>query len=345
MSIVLEPGNVRSGHSVPYKYYVGRTFNLANVARGTQRPRIDELPMTLPLRGLPTDLGLLLMAAIWGVNFTVLKVVLGDLDPLALNALRFPLASLALWTLVRQLPGSSRPKPADVAQVLVLGVLGNVAYQLCFIFGLDWTLAGNSALLLATTPIWTVILSSAIGHERPGTWVFAGIIGTFAGMFLVIAGRGDGLDFGSNSLRGDILMVMSAILWSIYTVGGRNLIGHYGALRMTAWTLWAGTPFLMLMGVPSLLRTDFSSVSIGAWLGVVYSGLMAISVAYPLWYRGVQRLGNSRTAVYSSLVPVAALITAWIWLGEVPSVRQIAGAAVILVGLSVARLSQSPKPS
>ena len=80
-------------------------------------------------------------------------------------------------------------------------------------------------------------------------------------------------------------------------------------------------------------------------MGVLYSGVMAIAVAYLLWYRGVQRLGNSRTAVYSNLVPVTALITAWIWLGEVPSGPQIAGAAVILAGLSVARLPQSPEPS
>jgi len=285
------------------------------------------------------------MAAIWGVNFSVLKVILRDLDPLALNALRFPLASLALWTLVRRLPGASRPKPADVVRVLVLGVLGNIAYQLCFIFGLDWTLAGNASLLLATTPIWTVVLSSAVGHERPGKWVFIGIIGTFAGMFLVIKGRGDALDFGNSSVRGDLLMVMSAILWSIYTVGSRKLVREYGALRMTAWTLWAGTPLLVLMGVPALLGTDFGVVSTGAWFGVLYSGVMAIAIAYLLWYRGVQRLGNSRTAVYSNLVPVAALITAWVWLGEVPSGPQAAGAAVILAGLSVARLSQSPEPS
>lgn len=301
--------------------------------------------MTLRTRGLPTDLGLLFMAAIWGVNFSVLKVVLRDLDPLALNALRFPLASLALWTLVRRLPGASRPKPGDVVRILALGIFGNIAYQLCFIFGLDWTLAGNASLLLATTPIWTVILSSAVGHERPGTWVFAGILGTFAGMFLVIAGRGDALDFGNDSLRGDLLMVVSAILWSIYTVGGRTLVRKYGALRMTTWTLSAGTPVLVLMGVPSLLSTDFSAVSTGAWFGVLFSGVFAIGVAYLLWYRGVQRLGNSRTAVYSNLVPVAALITAWIWLGEVPTGPQITGAGVILVGLSVARLAQSPEPS
>ena len=298
--------------------------------------------MSQPERGPIADPGLILMAAIWGINFSVLKVLFRDLEPLAVNALRFPLASLALWTLVRRLPGSSMPKSGDIARVILLAALGHVAYQLCFIFGLDWTFAGNAGLLLATTPIWTVILSSAVGHERPGPWVLAGIIAAFGGMFLVIAGRGDALDFGSNSLRGDFLMVISAILWSIYTVGGRKLVLQYGALRITAWTLWVGTPGLVLMGVPSLLRTDFAAISPSAWLGVMYSGLMAIAVAYLLWYRGVQRLGNSRTALYSNLVPIAALITAWIWLGEVPSGLQIAGAAVILAGLW---LAQSPDPS
>ena len=279
--------------------------------------------MTPPGRGLKADHGLILMAAIWGVNFSVLKIVFRELEPLALNALRFPLASLALWALVRRLPGSSRPDPADVVRILLLGAIGNVAYQMCFIFGLDRTLAGNAGLLLATTPIWTVILSSAVGHERPEARTLAGIIGAFAGMFLVIIGRPNALDLGGDSLWGDLLIVMAAILWAIYTVGGRKLVLQYGAPRITAWTLWAGTPFLVLVGVPSLLRTDFAAVSTSSWLGVAYAGLLAIGVAYLLWYQGVQRLGPSRTAVYSNLVPVTALITAWIWLDEVPSGLQL----------------------
>jgi drug/metabolite transporter (DMT)-like permease len=326
----------------------GACCNLGPAARDTQRRifqpfpmRVHEAPSTMrqPKRGSIADPGLILVAAIWGINFSVLKVLLRDLEPLALNALRFPLASLALWTLVRRLPGSSRPKLGDIGRVLLLAAIGHLAYQLCFIVGLDWTFAGNASLLLATTPIWTVILSSAVGHERLGTGVLAGIIGALAGMFLVIAGRGDVLDFGSTSLRGDLLMVVAAIFWSIYTVGGRKLILRYGALRITAWTLWVGTPFLVLMAVPSLIRTDFAAISTSGWLGVVYSGVMGIGVAYLLWYRGVQRLGNSRTAAYSNLVPIAALITAWIWLGEVPSGLQIAGAGVILTGLW---LAQSP---
>ena len=295
-------------------------------------------------RDITTDLGLLLLAGIWGVNFTVVKVVLEQIEPLAFNALRFPLAAIALAVMVRSRPGIAHPAREDVPRILLLGVLGNVAYQLCFIYGIDWTRAGNASLLLSTTPVWTVILSALAGHERPTRRVTFGVIGTLAGMVLVVLGSGDEISLGSATLRGDLMMVLSSIIWSIYTVAGRAPVARYGALRMTAWNLYAGTPILVLIGLPAVARTDFTAVTTGTWLGIAYAGFLAIGLAYLLWYRGVQKLGNNRTAIYSNLVPVAALATAWFWLQESPTPLQLAGAGVILAGLTIARLAQSPGP-
>ena len=294
---------------------------------------------------LATDIGLVTLAAIWGINFSVLKLVLREIDPLALNALRFPLAGLALWVAVRAGGTSRALAREDIRRVITLALVGNVAYQICFIIGIDWTLAGNASLLLATTPVWTVILSSVAGHERPTTWVVLGIVATLIGMLLVVLGGREPLSLGSDTVRGDLLMIVGAILWSLYTVGGKGPVSRYGPLHVTAWTLWLATPMLVLVGLPSLLSTDLRAVPALTWLGVVYSGVFSIGVAYLLWYRGVHRIGNNRTAVYSNLVPVWALATAWIWIGETPTVLQGAGAAVILAGLTVARLAQSPGSS
>lgn len=301
--------------------------------------------MTTPSERLRTDLSLVLLACIWGVNFSVVKVVLEELDPLALNALRFPLAATALGLVVARRRGRLLPHREDLPRILLLGLIGNVVYQLCFIYGLDWTRAGNASLLLSTTPVWTVLLSAAAGHERATPAVIFGVAGTLGGMTLVVLGRGEAISLGSQTLRGDLLMVGGAMLWSLYTVAGRGPIRRYGALRTTTWTLWAGTPLLVLMGLPSLARSDLGAVSAAAWLGVVYAGLLSVGLAYLIWYRGVQRLGNNRTAVYSNLVPVAALLTAWVWLGEVPTPLQLVGAAVILLGLTVARRAQPPEGS
>ena len=74
-------------------------------------------------------------------------------------------------------------------------------------------------------------------------------------------------------------------------------------------------------------------------MGIVYAGVLAIGLAYFIWYRGVRRLGSSRTAAYSNLVPVTALITAWLWIGETPGALQVLGAGVILAGIAVVRLA------
>ena len=299
--------------------------------------------MKIPRRDVTTDLGLLLIVLIWGVNFSVLKVLLRELEPLALNALRFPMAAVALWILVRRLDGSSKPDPEDLRRIITLGLLGNVAYQLCFIFGVDSTFAGNASLLLATTPVWTLFLSSVAGHERPGGWVIIGVAGTLIGIFMVITGSRDAGTLASPTTRGDLLILIASMLWAMYTVGGRKPVIRYGALRVTAWTLWVATPIIFLMGLPSLMKTDLRTITPEAWIGITYAGLLGIGLAYLLWYRAVERIGNNRTAVYSNLVPVAALITAWIWLGEVPTTLQLIGAAVILVGLTLARLAHSPE--
>lgn len=287
-----------------------------------------------------TLLGLLGVAVIWGTNFAVIKVALEELSPEALNALRFPLASVLLVLVLRYRGRLRLPERRDVARLIGLGILGNVIYQLLFIHGLDRTSAGNASLLLATVPVWTILLSSILGHERPSLLVWLGIVGTLAGMILVVLG-GAGVELGGSSLEGDLLMAAAAVGWAGYTVGSRDMIRKYGPLRTTTWTLSVGTVGLLLLGASDLAALEFGAVSAVAWIGVVYAGVFALAVAYLLWYRGVQRIGSSRTAAYSNLVPVVALLVAWAWLGEVPSVLQWMGAAVILVGISVTRMGTS----
>ena len=294
----------------------------------------------LPLARTPVgELDLLALVVIWGVNFTVVKVALREVEPMAFNALRFPFAALAVWIVLRAQGRRLLPRGRDWTRVAWLSVLGHVAYQVFFITGLSITLAGNASLMLATVPMWIAILSPALGHERFSWTVLGGVSITMAGLTLVIIGGSSGMALGGETMRGDLFMLAAAVVWALYTVLGRRLVRRNGALEVTAWTLWVGTVALVLMGLPDLLRTDFTGISAGAWLGIVYAGVLAIGVAYFIWYRGVQRLGSSSTAVYSNLVPVAAILTAWLWIGETPGALQVLGAGVILAGIAVVRLA------
>ena len=295
------------------------------------------------LNRVTTDLGLILMALIWGVNFPLIKATLAEFSPLAFNALRFPLAALTVLLVLKAAGGIFWPDKRDWPRLVALGILGNVVYQGFFIFGVDITFAGNASILLATTPAWTLVLSTLRGHERPGSMVWLGILATLSGMFLVVLGGELALGLQSSTLKGDLLIIGAAITWSTYSVGSRGMVLKYGSLPVTAWTLWVGTVGLVILGFPALLRAPLAQASPFAWFAVGYAGILAIGLGYILWYRGVQRIGNSRTAAYSNLTPVVALAVAWIWLKEEPQPLQVGGAAVVLAGLSLARLGRERK--
>ena len=108
-------------------------------------------------------------------------------------------------------------------------------------------------------------------------------------------------------------------------------------MKTTTVMMTSGTPFLLLVCTPSLLRQDWSRVRPIAWAGVVYSGLFAIALAYIIWNHGVRKIGSTRTAIYSNITPIVAILVAWLALGEAPTIGQVAGAIVIFAGIYLVR--------
>lgn len=287
-----------------------------------------------------TETALSVMVLVWGINFAVAKQALETFHPLAFNAMRFVIASAFVGAVLRSRGPLPLPARGDMPRILALGMVGNVAYQMAFILGLSRTRAGHAALILALTPVVTALLSRATGHERPGarTWVGAAV--SIAGVALV-TGSGAAEGHGTSVLVGDLILVAAAVTWALYTVGSRPLVQRYGSVPVTAWTMWVGTVPLVLAGLPALGRQDWGAVDAGAWGGLAYSALLSIGLAYLIWYRGVEKLGNTRTAIFSNLTPVVALAFSAAWLGELPSATALVGAALTLGGVSWVRTDRS----
>lgn len=287
-----------------------------------------------------TYAALAVLIFIWAANFSVVKFALSDLSPLAFNGLRFTLASLILWL---TLTVGGRPygiERRDWPALIVLGVIGNTVYQVLFIFGLAWTLAGNSALMLATTPIFTTLLSGMLRQEKVAPIAWTGVIVSVVGIALVVWGGTQSVSFSADTVRGDLTVLAAAVAWSIYTVGSNPFVRRYGALPVTAVTMWIGGVGLVAVSVPSFLTQDWSAVRPVSWAALFFSGAFAIALAYFIWYHSIRRIGNTRTAVYTNFIPVVALIIAWLTLGEEPTWLQILGAGCILGGTVMVRLGK-----
>lgn len=280
---------------------------------------------------------LLLMVFIWGANFSVAKVALGSVPPLAFNALRFPFAALAVLATLRLRGPLPWPARQDLSRIVVVALLGNVLYQQFFIFGLDSTNAGIASVLLAGSPILTALLSAAVGHERVRARTWIGVLATFAGILLVVQQSGAMAGERSGTVTGGLLMVAASASWAMFTVGARPLLARYGPTAVTAWTLWIGTTVLVAIGARQVLALPAGTLTPGVWGGILYAGALSIGLAYMIWYYSVNIIGNTRTAAYSNAVPVVALLVAWVWLGEVPSAGELVGSAIIIGGVALAQ--------
>jgi drug/metabolite transporter (DMT)-like permease len=142
---------------------------------------------------------------------------------------------------------------------------------------------------------------------------------------------------GGGALVGNLILLAACFAWALYTVGARPLVERYGSVPTTVWTLWIGAVGLMAAGTPALARQDWAAVRPAAWGGLAFSATFAISLAYLIWYRGVERIGNTRTAIFSNLTPIVALFAGAVLLGERPSLAALVGVGLTLGGVMVVR--------
>lgn len=276
-------------------------------------------------------LGMLLVVLIWGGNFTASKLAFGSLPPLAFTAIRFSLGSVLLWFLLERLePGQATP--AELWRPLVvLGFIGNTFYQLCFIIGLSRTTATNTSLILSAMPTLVTVVAGLLGMERitrRQAWALG--LATM-GVVVVVSARGFGAAAGD--WVGDVLILAAVGCWTAYTIGLRRLRGQVSAIRVTAWTMLAGTPGLVLAGLPSLATLEWGKVGAAAWGGLAYSTMLSLVTAYIIWSRAVQRLGASRASLYTCLTPLVATLIAMAVLGERPTPVHVLGGGLIVGGV------------
>lgn len=279
------------------------------------------------------------MAAIWGTNYAVVKQTLREMLPLTFNAVRFSLASVFLFFALRLSEGGFLLDRKDLRGILILGVIGHTLYQLLFILGIDKTTASLSALMLATSPLFVVLIDLLMRVEKPSGRLVLGILLSLAGVFMLMVGSHSDLAPYEGQIIGSALVLAGSVCWATYTVLSKPYLLKYSPLRFTATTMTLGTIILDLLAIPSLLAQEWQAIGLEGWIGLAYSLGLAVVLGYVIWEIGVQKVGPGRTAIYQNLIPVIATLVSWLWLGETIGGAQIVGAVMVFLGIYLARRS------
>jgi drug/metabolite transporter (DMT)-like permease len=283
-----------------------------------------------------TDLLLLLMATIWGVNYSAVKYAGIAFGPLAFTWMRVLIATVMLVSVVL-IRGQKWPVRSDVLALLALGALGNGLYQLLFVFGVSHTRVGSAALILSASPAFVALLSWMRRIETVGARAWAGIALSIAGVGIVMFGSATGAASQRDSVLGISLVFVGVLCWSFYAVGLKKLTHRVDSVQLSALTMVGGM-IPLAFATPFAIRSISSAhASSTAWWCVAYSSVISIGVAYMFWYRGIRVLGPTKASVYGNLQPIVAILTGWIALGETPTTWQAAGTVTIIGGIFLTR--------
>ena len=297
------------------------------------------------------DFLLVVMSVIWGTNYSIIKVAFRELDPQAFNAARMLIASavfLAVIATFQLRPARAADSAASIFrtptpmtrrdwwELAALGFVGHFLYQYLFIGGLALTTVANSSLMLAATPVVIALMSAPFGQEHVGPRHWLGAALSMLGIYIVV---GRNVRLSGDGLTGDLMMVAAVICWAIYTLGSRRLVSRHSPVGVTGLSMAIGT----LIYVPVMWRhvraVDWLALSGRTWIAVVYSAIFALGVAYTIWYAAVRQIGSARTSVYSNVIPIVAMGTAVVFLGESLTWTNAVGAAAVLLGVALTRMA------
>jgi drug/metabolite transporter (DMT)-like permease len=280
------------------------------------------------------EVSLLLTVFFFGTNFVAVKHVVENVPPILFAAVRFTLAGVLLLLLLRLVEPESRLKREDFLPVLGLGFVGVTLTQSVFTIGVSLTTAANTALIYSTAPVWGMLLGFVLALERPRLSGVLGVGLCLVGVALIVYG---GLEFAGTSLIGDVLILGAAICWGSYTVLFLFLLRRYSPLALVAYAILLGGLAAFPLSAFDFGRLDVAALDGSVWFAAAYSCLLSSAFGFAAWGWGVSHVGANRVLVYQYLVALIGVSAGILLLGEGFGLQQMAGAAVILAGVYLAR--------
>lgn len=281
------------------------------------------------------------VSLLWGTSFAAAKIGMLELLPLNMVILRFALASTIFAAILLTMRKDNMIDRGDIPKFIILGFLTITSYFYFQYTGLQYTTTINSSLIIATSPIYVALFGAIIGWEIINKTVIAGIILAFAGVTIIITnGQLSGL-LAVNTLKGDLFLFCNAIVWAGFTLYGKSILQKYRPFVAIAYIHIFGTLLLLpfaftpnfFAAIP--LVVQIQTISWSTMAAALYLALLCSVYGYYLWYAGIEKIGTVRTAVFSYLNPLFAIIAGVLLLEENLSIFAILGGLMVISGVYI----------
>jgi drug/metabolite transporter (DMT)-like permease len=285
---------------------------------------------------------LLLTAAmtLTGANVAFGKAIVAEIPVYAFVLFRFAVASAALAVMVRSEPGP-RLKDMQAGQwrdLALMSLLGMVGFTVLMFEGLKRTAAADAGIITATLPAVVAVLGVLFLGDRLSRVQGFAVALAVAGLLLVQMGAAR----GASTLIGNLLIGGAVLCEASFVILGKRLAPPYRPLRLSFGANLVGLALsipLALIDAPSL---DLAAIRPGMWLLGTWYALAASVICLWLWYRGLPYVETWLAGLATAAIPVVALATSALYLGETIDPPKLAGAALVIAAIVLGALSPRP---
>jgi drug/metabolite transporter (DMT)-like permease len=271
----------------------------------------------------------ILAGFLWGTSFPAIKIGLQYMDAYTFVFLRFLVASLTMFAvllLTRNFGFNFNKKRL----ILFLGVTNGIAYLMQYV-GMIYATASESSLFVNLSAVWVALLSPMVLKERLGGKKMAGVMVSLLGVVLMTTN----LDFGSlgrGYIMGDFLVIGAGIIWAVFIVYNKPLVGESKNMIQSMTWLLLFTLFPLLPTAPFSAGT-YASLPWDAWLAILYTAVLCWVVPYYLWLKGLKHISPVTSAVVLLTEIIVAVAISTVFLGEVLTLVSGVGAIFIVIAI------------
>ncbi len=278
----------------------------------------------------------------WAFAFPLIKIGLEELSPINLTIMRlFVVCLIFLVLLILQPKKLSKLQKKDIPSLFLLGFFGVVVYHLALNYGELYVSAGAASLIIATIPLFVVILAVLFISEKITLNVMLGIAISLGGVVIISTFGNKDIALEIQYLSGALAVLVASLVAAGYTVAGKKLLQRYSALSLTVYAFLIGSLGLIPFISPSLFEEVMQMSAVG-WGTVLFLALFPTIISYTLWYVALEIKQASEISVYLYFMPVLSTIIAYFLLAEKITLLFVLGGALVIIGLYIVNLSKRP---
>ena len=273
----------------------------------------------------------------WGISFVSTEYLLDYLGPMTIGAIRFVIATAIMFAMMKIMKEPLKVHKKDRPLFILAGTIGIAIYFYFENTGIMYISASPAALIIASIPMFTLIFEGLIFKRRIDKIDVLAILISIAGVVLIIDLKFKSL-FVVEETIGYLMMLGAVLSWVVYSMASKPLFRSYSYLTIIFYQFLYSLPFFLI--VAPFEKNNWTAVPLEGIMHLIFLSVFASVLGFYYFARSMDLLGITESSLFINFLPIVTIIFSYLYLGQLISVKQFVGGALVMLSLTVTNVRE-----